>query len=271
MNARATPRPAEPASAESATLMTVERGLEVLRAFRSDRAPLGNAELVRRTGLPKATVSRLTSTLIQVGFLRQVPGTREFELSAGALGIGHAYLSGSELLQAAQPWMQALADRLEVSVALGIQDGIDMLYVGYSVSRKVATLRLGVGSVLPMGSTSIGRAYLWGLPADAQAQLMAEHKQRAGAQGAQLEQDIRASFAELDETGTCAVLGGYQRGTYALALPVWVGRDRVLMGLSCGKADVQPDLKAERLRIAPVLKQAGRELEALLADFDGQP
>lgn len=38
--------------------LTVERGLEVLHASRAARAPLSNAELVRRTGLPKATVSR---------------------------------------------------------------------------------------------------------------------------------------------------------------------------------------------------------------------
>lgn len=255
---------------EGATLMTVERGLEVLRAFRSDRAPLGNAELVRRTGLPKATVSRLTSTLLQTGFLRLVPGTREFELSTGALGIGHAYLAGSEWLQAAQPLMQELADRLDVSVALGIQDGIDMLYVGYSVSRKVATLRLGVGSVLPMGTTSIGRAYLWGLPAEEQAHLIAEHRSRAGAQGTQLEQAILASFVELDATGTCAVLGGYQRGTYGVALPIRAGRQRTLMGLSCGKADVELDLPAERGRIAPALKETAVRIEALLAEFDGE-
>lgn len=255
---------------EGATLMTVERGLDVLRAFRSDRAPLGNAELVRRTGLPKATVSRLTSTLLQTGFLRLVPGTREFELSTGALGIGHAYLAGSEWLQAAQPMMQDLADRLDVSVALGIQDGIDMLYVGYSVSRKVATLRLGVGSVLPMGTTSIGRAYLWGLPAKQQAHLIAEHRRRAGAQGAQLEQGIRAAFAELERTGTCAVLGGYQRGAYGVALPIRAGRQRTLMGLSCGRADVEPDLQAEHRRITPVLKESAARIESLLAGFDGE-
>lgn len=263
-------RPVDLSAAEGATLMTVQRGLEVLRAFRSDRAPLTNAELVRRTGLPKATVSRLTSTLIQVGFLRLVPGTREFELSAGALGIGHAYLVGSEWLQAAQPLMQELADQLDVSVALGIQDGIDMLYVGYSVSRKVATLRLGVGSVLPMGTTAIGRAYLWGLPAEDQTQLIAEHKRRAGAQGAQLERDIHESFAELESTGTCAVLGGYQRGTYGVALPIRAGRQATLMGLSCGKADVELDLRSERQRIAPVLKETAARIEALLAGFDGE-
>lgn len=107
-------------------------------------------------------ISRLTSTLLQVGFLRQVPGRREFELSAGALGVGHAYLAANELLQAAEPLMQELADRLDLSVSLSIRDGIDMLYLGYPREPQVATLRLGVGSVLSMQTTSIGRACLWG-------------------------------------------------------------------------------------------------------------
>jgi DNA-binding IclR family transcriptional regulator len=252
-------------AADHATLMTVERGLEVLRAFRSNRAPLSNAELVRRTGLSKATVSRLTSTLIQVGFLRLVPGKREFELSIGALGIGHAYLATNDLLQAAQPLLQDLANRLDVSVALGIQDSIDMLYVDYRVSRKVATLRLGVGSVLPMSTTSIGRAYLWGLPEAERQCLIDEHKRRAGAQGEALEQAIRASFDELDATGTCAVLGGFQRSTFGVALPVRLGRERTLMSVSCGKADVDFDLHAERDRIAPALKETAVDLEARLA------
>jgi len=252
-------------TSDQATLMTVERGLQVLRSFRSNRAPLSNAELVKRTGLPKATISRLTSTLLQVGFLRRVPGKREFELAAGALGIGHAYLATSELLQSAQPLMQELADRLDVSVALGVQDGIDILYAGYCVSRKVATLRLGVGSVLPMATTSIGRAYLWGLPPELRRPLIMAQKRLAGEKGDALERDIRSSFSELETLGTCAVLGGYQRGTYGVALPVRLGRQGTLMSLSCGKADVALDLQSERERIAPALKETAERLQELSA------
>lgn len=254
---------------ESAALMTVERGLKVLRAFRSDRTPLSNAELVRRTGLPKATISRLTSTLIQVGFLRQVPGRREFEIATGSLSIGHAYLDTNDMLQAAQPLMQDLADQLNVSVALGIQDGLDLLYIAYRVSRKVATLRLGVGSVLPMGTTSIGRAYLWALPEAQREPLIAEYKQQAGPDGEALECSIRASFEDLDATGTCAVLGGFQRSTYGVATPIWAGRNRIPIAMSCGKADVNLDLEAERQRIAPALKQTAAQLQAVLRDFEG--
>src|SRR5690606_33400713 len=153
-----------PQKSASSTVLSVQRGMQVLRAFQSDRTPLSNTELVRRTGLPKATVSRLTSTLLQLGFLRRVPGGREFELGAAPVGIGHAYLAGSELLHIANPFLQELADELHVAVALGIRDELDMLYLGYRASRRVGTLRQGVGSMVPLGSTAIGRAYLWGLP-----------------------------------------------------------------------------------------------------------
>ena len=51
--------------------------------------------------------------------------------------------------------MQELADRLNGSVALAIGDHLEMLYIGYRISHRIATLRLGVGSLLPMGTTSI--------------------------------------------------------------------------------------------------------------------
>ncbi len=252
-------------------LQTVERGLQVLRAFRSDRAPVGNTELVRRTGLSKATVSRLTSTLVQLGFLRQAPGGREFELAAGALGIGHAFVATSELLGRVTPLMQALADRLGVSVALAARDGLDMLYVAYRVSPHVATLRMGLGSVLPMASTAIGRAYLWGLDGAERQRLLLALRRGLGSQWPLLESGIQDSFQELASTGTCAVMGAYQRDAYAVALPLRVGRQGLPMAMSCGKAVIDPDLSAERQRIAPVLREAAQRLQALAADIDGQP
>ena len=262
---------ATPTPMRAEAILTVSRGMHVLRAFRSARTPMANADLVRVTGLPKATVSRLTSTLLQLGFLLHVRGSREFELAAGPLGIGHAFLASSELLQAAEPCMQDLADQLGVSVALAIADGRDMLYVAYRASPKVATLRLGVGSVLPMGTTSIGHAYLWAQPEAQRDRLIERLKRSAGALETMMLHGMHESFSELESSGACGVLGGFQRDSYGVAVPVRVGRSRTVMGLSCGKADLQPDLVAERKRIAPVLKGAAASLEKLLAGFEGQP
>jgi DNA-binding IclR family transcriptional regulator len=248
-------------------LVTVDRGMQVLRAFRCDRTGLSNAELVRRTGLSKATVSRLTSTLLQLGFLRHVTGGREFELGTGAFAIGHAFVDRDPLLQAANPHLQRLADALDVSVALAAGDRLEMLYVGYKAGRGVGTLRMRVGSVLSMGTTAIGHAYLWGLPVAERQRRLDALKVQAGEQEIAVENSMRRSFAELESTGTCGVLGGHRPGTFGIALPVVVGRDRVVMGLSCGKAEARPDLASERRRIAPALKEAARELEEALAQI----
>lgn len=256
---------------DAPSVLTVSRGMQVLRAFRSERAPVSNAELVRRTGLSKATVSRLTGTLLQLGFLRNPPGSREFELATGALAIGHVFIASSGLLEAAEPSMQELADKLGVSVALAVRNEHDMLYVGYRASQKVATLRLGIGSVLPMGTTSIGHAYLWAQARAERARLLAGLKRAAGGVWSSMEAVIQNSFDELEKTGICGVLGGYQRDAFGVALPIRVGREGVVMGLSCGKAEIQPDLAAEKKRIAPELKKAAAQLQDRLADFAGQP
>jgi DNA-binding IclR family transcriptional regulator len=163
-----------------------------------------------------------------------------------------------------------LANLLDVSVALGQRDGLDILYVAYRASIHTGTLRLGVGSVLPLARTAIGHAYLFGLPEMERAQLLRQ-LQQSTTEWSNLGRRLRTSFRQLQHTGTCAVLAGYQRDTYALALPVRLGRARHLMGLSCGKAQVRTQLRDVRKRIAPELQRAARELEQALATFEGAP
>ncbi|MDQ0141324.1 IclR family transcriptional regulator [Cupriavidus necator] len=251
--------------------LTLDRGLQVLRAFRADRTPLSNVELARRTGLSKATVSRLTATLIGLGFLRRAAGGVQFELAAGALGIGHAYLENNPVTCRANPFLQALADRLDVSVALAVPDRLDMVYIAHGASARICTLRLGVGSLLPMGWTSAGRAWLWGAPAETRSRCIASIRSAAGPRAVDVEQAIEAAFDDLAATGVCMATGEYQRDAYGVALPVRVGRTGTLMAMSCGAIDASPDLEAIRRRVAPALRAAAAAFEALMADVDADP
>src|SRR4029450_2678732 len=61
------------------------RGLAILRCFRATDHFLGNQEIARRTGLPKPTVSRLTHTLTQTGFLSHSSHRDEYTLGVGVL------------------------------------------------------------------------------------------------------------------------------------------------------------------------------------------
>ncbi|MDR5825605.1 IclR family transcriptional regulator [Caballeronia sp. LZ043] len=251
--------------------LTLDRGLQILRAFHAARAPLNNGELAQRTGMSRSAVSRLTSTLIQLGYLRRVAGGSRFELASGVFGIGHAYLVSNPVTRLAHPLMQRLADRLDVSVALAAPNGLDMLYVAHRTSARIATLRLGVGSLLPMGLTAIGRAWLWGLPEPQRQHYVARLLEAAGPQREGLRSEIDSAFDDLRSNGVCMSFGQFQRDAYGIALPVRIGREAVLMSLSCGAIRFQRDIDAVRQRVVPALKQAALELETELRDVRHEP
>jgi DNA-binding IclR family transcriptional regulator len=180
-------------------------------------------------------------------------------------------LESSDLVRAVVPYLQQMAERLDVSAALAVPDGLDMVFVAYRTSARVATLRLGVGSMLPIANSAIGRAYLWGLPAAPQRSLIEQIRQHVGEQGDAVAAGLRASFAELDATGVCCVASAVLRDTFGFALPVRLGRQGICMAMSCGRAALAPDLPAERRRIVPVLRQTADDVQRGLADIDGQP
>ena len=60
-------------------------GLAILRAFHVDLKLLGNLEIAEITGLPKSTISRLTYTLTQLGYLRYREEFGKYELAASLL------------------------------------------------------------------------------------------------------------------------------------------------------------------------------------------
>ena len=53
-------------------VQSLERGLSILRELRASNAPVRNLDLVTRTQLPKATVSRLLNTLGALGYVRRI-------------------------------------------------------------------------------------------------------------------------------------------------------------------------------------------------------
>jgi DNA-binding IclR family transcriptional regulator len=251
--------------------LTLDRGLQILRAFHAERAPLNNGELAQRTGISRSAVSRLTSTLIQLGYLRRVAGGARFELATSVFGIGHAYLMTNPVTRLAHPLMQRLANRLDVSVALAAPNGLDMLYIAHRTSARIATLRLGVGSLLPMGLTAIGRAWLWGLPETERECYVARLLEAAGPQREALRMDIESAFDDLRANGVCMSFGQFQRDAYGIALPVRIGRDAVLMSLSCGAIRFQRDIESVRQRVVPALREAALELETALRDVRYAP
>jgi len=149
----------------SSSAKALIRGLDILSAFSANDATLGNQDLIRRTGLPKATVSRLTAVLTSLGYLHYDAETGRYSIGPATVSLGYSALSSSPVVHAALPLMETLAKRTGGAVALGARDGLDMVYLANHRSMGPVTLQLNVGSRLPIWRTAMGLAYIADLSA----------------------------------------------------------------------------------------------------------
>src|SRR3954470_4341379 len=140
------------------------RGLDVLRCFGPRDRWLANQEISARTGLARPTVSRLTYTLTQLGFLRHAHALRKYALGGAAVSLGYSALSQIDIRRSARPLLHALSQQTNGSAHLAINDGLHMQVV--DTYWHSAVFVIDIGSRVPIVTTSLGRAYVCALPAE---------------------------------------------------------------------------------------------------------
>lgn len=151
------------ASGDPNFMASLARGLAVIRGFSREKRSMTIAQLSHKTGIPRAAVRRCLYTLERLGYVASEDG-RNFALRPKLLGLGHAYLSSTPLVVTAQPFLDRVSDAVNESCSLAILDGVDILYVARSVSSRIISVALNVGSRLPAHCTSIGLVLLAHLP-----------------------------------------------------------------------------------------------------------
>ncbi|KQP13701.1 IclR family transcriptional regulator [Pseudorhodoferax sp. Leaf267] len=230
---------------------SLERGIELLRAFRQGSELLGNGELAERTGLSKSTVSRLTQTLVGTGMLQLDQARRAYRLAPAVLGLGHAMRSGSQVLALAAPLMRALAERMHINVGLAAPDRDEMVYLeSIRYNRRVVLRHVVSGQRIPMEPTSLGRAYLAVAPEPRRKALMAAFRQRRGAGWAAMAREIEAARTGVQRDGWCAA--SWQPEVVALAAPLVWGDAIYALNVSVSTAEPMARIAAQ---LSPSLLQ----------------
>lgn len=209
------------------------RGLEVLRCFRAGDVGLGNLEIALRTGLPKPTVSRLTHTLTKLGYLNYSNRRGTYQLGSGVLALGYALLSGLGIREQARPLMQDLAGHADASVGLGSRDRLSMVYLECCRGPGAVTLRLDVGSRVPLATTAMGRALMSVLPDSERDYLMDHIRQKDPDDFARIKPGIERAMRDIEDRGFCVSLGDWQPDVNSVGVPV-VTADRTVYALNCG-------------------------------------
>lgn len=247
---------------------SLAKGLQLLAAFERN-VSLGNGDLVQLTGLPKATVSRLTGTLVTLGYLQRDEETRRYMVGSRTLGMGASLQRHMRLQRSARPRMQQLADELDVSVILGTREGTQVLLLEVArPPRSRLTVNTDIGSHIPLENTAIGMSCLVAAPVRERVRLLDE-LQRCHAKdwGAVRERVERAHAERLRRRFIVAPRSGGSGIIASAAAPIILERGRVFAFAAVGPASEMP---RERLfdLVGPALSAM---VDRVAVDLGGTP
>jgi DNA-binding IclR family transcriptional regulator len=143
----------------------------ILDAFTADDRGVAFAELQRRTGLPKATLHRLTAELVEARLLDRIDG--RFHLSGHLFTLGMRASVERGLLEVATPFLEDLYERTHETVHLGLREGAEVVYVAKVGGHRQARAPSRLGGRMPLHATAIGKALLAFAPEGVRAEVLA--------------------------------------------------------------------------------------------------
>jgi DNA-binding IclR family transcriptional regulator len=245
-------------------VVALARGLEVLRVFTPSDGLLGNQEISARTGLPKATITRLTYTLTLLGYLSHIERLGKYQLAPAALALGYSTLANMRIRQIARPHMQVLANYSGGSVALGSRDRLNLLYVEHCRAKSAVMLRLDVGARIPIATTAMGRALIAAVPEKEREFLMRHIAKREGKAWPKVRAGIERAVKDLASRGFTLSVGDWQRDVAAVGAVLMPSDGSGLFAFNCGAPAFHFSRSRLESEIGPRLVNMVRNIEAEL-------
>lgn len=135
----------------------------IIEAFTAEDDVLPLAELVRRTGVAKASIHRLARELVEWGVLERANGG--YRLGLRLFEIGQRVHRQRILREAALPYMEDLLLAAQETVHFAIHDGLEVLYVEKLVVHRGLNKQSRVAGRLPLYCTATGKVILAFSPA----------------------------------------------------------------------------------------------------------
>jgi len=241
------------------------RGMELLAVFRPGHALLGNAELALATGIPKATVTRLTYTLTKMGYLDHERSLGKYQLSASILALGYPFLANLRVRHVGHDDFQKLADIAGGWVGVAGRSKLNMIFVDTCSAKDITTLRLELGSCVTMVNSAVGRAFLGGVSESERLYFFDHFARRLGPAWKKVKPSVEASVAEVHDRGFCIVDGEWHRDVRAVAAPLISPDGKTILAVNCGGPSFVITAKRLENELGPRLQHLCRSIAPMLA------
>jgi DNA-binding IclR family transcriptional regulator len=194
------------------------RSLDILTVFNAGDQFLGNVEIAERTGIPKSTVSRITATLTEMGYLNYAAMIGKYEIGPRVLALSYSLMSKLQVHTHARLRMNELASEANAVVGLSILDDLSVVFIDTAVGDHSHFRRAQVGYRVPIALTAMGWACLSAMNSTERVRAL-DRIQKAYSDDDRIVENIQRGIAEVWERGFCISMGSLDPGSNAVGVP----------------------------------------------------
>ena len=149
------------------SVQSLAKGFRVLESFSHGAEEMTLSEVAEVADLDPGTTFRMLNTLVSLGYIERIPGTKRFTLTLKVLDLGFHAIGRKDLRSMVRPALRSLVDEVSEAASFGVLEGGDVLYIE---RVRAGFTRLGVdiriGTKIPVSISAIGQAILAFLPDD---------------------------------------------------------------------------------------------------------
>jgi DNA-binding IclR family transcriptional regulator len=246
---------------------SIRKAFAVLRALADGGADgLGFPDLLRKCGMPRPTVYRILSGLVDERVVVRIPGSERYTLGPVTYELGLAASPGFGLREICAPFVEKMARHTGDTAFLTLRSGLDCVCIDrQSGSFPIKTLTIDVGARRPLGVGLGSIAILGALPVVEREAVMRANAPRYRAMGAHIADRVRLLAKHVSKDGFGATASDFIDGVggYAVIIRHPAAR-RPFAALSV--ASLVSRMPASRGKeILPLLRACTRKVEVALA------
>jgi len=248
------------AGSDNTPATAVERALNILEAAAHRREGLTNSEISHKLAIPKSSASYILRTLERRGYLRRDSATGRYRLGLKILSLGGDARANLDLAEVALPFMQALQERIHLTVHLAVLDQGEAVYIEKVDAPGFFKVNTWVGRRMYLHSTSVGKCLIAALPRPEVESLF--HQQGLKKRTPKTITSLGKLFAELElvrEQGHALDDEENSLGARCVAVPISGSNGTVTAALGVSGTLTQMD-EANLPRILDALKETARRV-----------
>ena len=211
------------ASGKIKSVRAVDRAIEILQCFSTDKPSMSVVELQKKVRLSRPTLYRLLHTLTAKGLVRADGEPQRFALDHGVAQLAHVWFATFDTTDAARPIVAHLRDQTGETAALCLLRGNLRICALEMTSPHALSSAQGVGYSGPIYCGASGKAILAFMSEEATASVLGHLPEGIS------RKRLREDLAKVREEGFAVSQGEVIVGGVGIAAPFF-DRDSSVVG-----------------------------------------